>query len=71
MVNKEFRCAEIVPPAACRTADCREKSADFSVNQFLSKRFEFFESFPPIRIECAQSGQPALQACLLAFRLWR
>jgi hypothetical protein len=49
----------------------REKPAGFSVNQFLSKRFEFLENFRHIRIEYAQKLELPLQAYALACVPWR
>jgi hypothetical protein len=42
------------------------KSGVFSVNQFLSKPFEFSENSRRILFECAQKPKQPLQPCLLA-----
>jgi hypothetical protein len=56
--------------AAHRPAGMRryfpEKSRVSSVNEFLSKRFEFSDHLRHILIECVQKREQPLQSCLLA-----
>jgi hypothetical protein len=66
MVNARLKRAKMPTLPHSGPTICRGKSGVFSVNQFLSKRFEFSENFRRIRFECAQNREPALQFRLVA-----
>jgi hypothetical protein len=66
MVNRALKRIDAGGRERRDNAISSEKPGGFSVNQFLSKPFEFFENTHSICFECAQKPKQRLQSCLLA-----
>jgi hypothetical protein len=67
MVNTELPGIAAARAGRRNRSDSRGKPRLPSVNQFLSKPFEFSKNSRSIVFECAQKPEQALQACLLAY----